>query len=184
MSGTVIVDPPWAYNKSSRHKNQAGYANFHYEPLTVDDLKKLPVGTLGDYLFLWAVWPFVEAAYGLIHTWGFEPVTALTWVKTTGLTLGKELPFKPAYGVGYWFRGATEPCLIAKKSGVLSIRTPWVGLLCDNAGHSRKPDTLYEVIEKDFPGPYTELFARRQRDGWRCEGGDLGGKDIREVLHG
>lgn len=181
MTGTVVVDPPWAYEKTSRHEKLTGYRDEHYEPLSIEDLKKLDIGQFGDYLFLWTVWPFVEASYGVLRGWGFVPVTAVTWVKTTELIAGKELPFKPKYGVGYWFRGATEPCIIAKKPGAKSIRTPWIGLLCESAQHSRKPDTLHEIIEKDFPGPYTEVFARRPRPGWQCIGNEIDGRDVREV---
>ena len=37
--------------------------------------------------------------------------------------------------------------------------------------HSRKPDELYEIIEKCSPGPYLELFARGQHSpNWRVWG--------------
>ena len=39
--------------------------------------------------------------------------------------------------------------------------------------HSRKPDELYEVIEKCSPGPHLELFARHQRSGWVSWGNEL-----------
>jgi len=32
--------------------------------------------------------------------------------------------------------------------------------------HSRKPDEIYDIIEACSPGPYLELFARFQRNGW------------------
>jgi N6-adenosine-specific RNA methylase IME4 len=32
--------------------------------------------------------------------------------------------------------------------------------------HSRKPDELYEIIEKCSVGPYLEIFARGKRKGW------------------
>lgn len=36
--------------------------------------------------------------------------------------------------------------------------------------HSRKPDELYEIIEKCSPGPYLELFARGARKCWKVFG--------------
>lgn len=36
--------------------------------------------------------------------------------------------------------------------------------------HSRKPDELYEIIEKCSPGPFLELFARGARKGWNVFG--------------
>jgi N6-adenosine-specific RNA methylase IME4 len=32
--------------------------------------------------------------------------------------------------------------------------------------HSRKPDEQYELIEACSSGPYLELFARGERNGW------------------
>jgi hypothetical protein len=32
--------------------------------------------------------------------------------------------------------------------------------------HSRKPDELYDLIERCSPGPYLEIFARGKRKGW------------------
>ena len=32
--------------------------------------------------------------------------------------------------------------------------------------HSAKPDAFYDLVESVSPGPYLELFARRQRLGW------------------
>ncbi len=33
-------------------------------------------------------------------------------------------------------------------------------------GHSAKPDAFADLIEQVSPGPYLEMFARRQRLGW------------------
>jgi hypothetical protein len=32
--------------------------------------------------------------------------------------------------------------------------------------HSRKPDAFLDMVEQVSPGPYLEMFARRQRLGW------------------
>ena len=39
--------------------------------------------------------------------------------------------------------------------------------------HSRKPDELYEIIERCSPGPYLELFARGKREGWDQWGNEV-----------
>lgn len=36
--------------------------------------------------------------------------------------------------------------------------------------HSRKPDEQYAIVEACSPGPYLELFARGERDGWASWG--------------
>ncbi len=39
--------------------------------------------------------------------------------------------------------------------------------------HSRKPDEIYERIERFCAGPYLELFARQRRNGWFSDGNEL-----------
>ena len=40
-------------------------------------------------------------------------------------------------------------------------------------GHSVKPGEFYDAFERLSPGPYAELFARRERVGWQCFGDEL-----------
>ena len=198
--GTVIVDPPWPYQRSGeKHSMGRGYSNYEYPPLAMTDLESLPVGELADYLFLWTTPAFdgTGQACRLAECWGFTVITTIYWVKVKSVDPTKNPAyFEPSYGVGYWFRGCVEPILVCKNPKVQSIRTAWVGLLSKNAGHSRKPNSLYEIVEKraeksarknevcEFPGPYCELFARERRRGWTCFGNQApgDGKDIRISL--
>ncbi len=185
--GTIIVDPPWPYRKVVSRKS-GGYSNEQYSSLTLNDICCLPVGKLSDYVFLWTTPAFhgPGEVFTVAEKWGLKRITTIYWVKGTGFQAGEELAFsfKPSYGVGYWFRGCVEPILICKQPRVKSIRTPWVGLISPNAQHSRKPESLYEIIESNFPGPYCELFARSPRKGWASFGDEApeDGKDIRESL--
>ena len=43
--------------------------------------------------------------------------------------------------------------------------------------HSRKPEEPYELIEHHLPGPYLELFARRERAGW-----DVWGDEVESIV--
>lgn len=189
---TAIIDPPWAYEQASHHKRLTGYSTGHkYNSLSTADLAALPIGAMNlRYCFLWTTGPFIEDAYKLIRAWGMEPITMLAWVKcaeiqTNGLQAfpiadgeDKHPEFKPTYGVGYWFRGCVEPIILAKAPGAPSIRTPFVGLLSPNAGHSRKPQTLHQIVEEYFPGPYVELFGRRTSPGWTVLGNEAPGDGL------
>lgn len=172
--GTILADPPWDYQRTSRqgdaaHKKLSGYSDMHYAPLTTSSLCDLPVGDLArddSVLLLWTTWPFVPAAVKVMESWGFKFVTGLPWVKVTASHAGLE------YGVGYWFRGCTEPLLVGRRQK--SYRTNMQGILTGDLaglavrslGHSRKPQDVYHLAEA-FPGPYLELFARGdQRPGW------------------
>jgi N6-adenosine-specific RNA methylase IME4 len=39
--------------------------------------------------------------------------------------------------------------------------------------HSEKPDEVYRRIERLYPGPYLELFARKPRKGWTVWGNEV-----------
>jgi N6-adenosine-specific RNA methylase IME4 len=42
--------------------------------------------------------------------------------------------------------------------------------------HSRKPLAVHRLLERLYPGPYEEIFARRHVRGWRCSGNELEGQ--------
>lgn len=202
--GTLLVDPPWSYDRTSRHEKLSGYADDHYEVLTQEELAALPIGQLGhdeSVLLLWTTWPFIQDALNLIKAWQFEFVTGLPWVKANliqpvlpGLESDANFEAKLAYGVGFWFRGATEPLLVGRRQK--SYRTPLLGVLDDvfdstqglihgPLRHSQKPASVYGLVEKGgFPGPYLEIFAREQRPGWYSLGNECAGDcmDIRKRL--
>lgn len=182
---TAIIDPPWAYERVSKHKKLSGYVsqegNEQYVTLSNDDLKALPVGkVVQDYVFLWTTGPFIREALDLLDSWGFEYKSQLCWYKNTG------------YGVGYWFRGDHELILVGKRPGAPSIRTnerslfSIMGTVLEHkrTRHSAKPDALHEIAERHFPGPYLEIFGRRSREGWTVLGNEAPGDglDIRESL--
>ena len=197
--GVVLADPPWAYEKTSRHEKLRGYSDTHYAPLDTKALQELPVDKYtadSAVLLLWTTWPFIGDALQVVDAWGFEYVTGLPWVKVTSRD-----DTKPVYGVGYWMRGATEVILIGKKHGGRSARTPFIGLVeegfvdplsglvTESFQHSRKPDDVYMLAEafgaQVAPGkPRLELFARRPREGWVSLGNEApgDGRDIRERL--
>jgi site-specific DNA-methyltransferase (adenine-specific) len=175
---TAVVDPPWPYQpRGGKHIHGSGYVE--YDTLTIKDLCDLPIGEhVGGYLFLWTTAPMILEAPKLIEAWGFQYATMLTWVKrTTGGGL--------AYGAGYWYRGCAEFVMVAKKPAMSSVRTHKRNAFeAQIRGASEKPEVFQDHVERHYPGPYLELFARRQRLGWTCLGNECpgDGKDIRESL--
>jgi N6-adenosine-specific RNA methylase IME4 len=186
--GTTIVDPPWPYQNTSRHAKLSGYSDVEYAAMTMEDLKVLPVGDVtSNILLLWATGALIPDAVELVKAWGFEYKTMMFWHKATRPPLENldgERVYRPAYGVGYWVRGDTEPVIIAKKPGTPSYRTNERATFIEQRGkHSEKPPNLHRLAEKHFPGPYLELFARRQTPNWVCLGdGVEEGRDIGDSL--
>jgi N6-adenosine-specific RNA methylase IME4 len=80
-------------------------------------------------------------------------------------------------GMGHSVRMAHEVCLIAKRGRPTRnspLNVPSV-FFAPRGEHSAKPEAFYDLVERFAPGPYVELFARRQRKGWVCLGDEAGG---------
>jgi N6-adenosine-specific RNA methylase IME4 len=165
----LYADPPWEYDNTGVH----GAADHHYPTMPLDDISSL----LDDQriavadnavLFLWATNPFLQDAFYVINSWGFEYKTNMAWIKTDLV--------KP--GSGFYVRGRHELLLICTRGSFTPLDahiSPPIGSVISApvGDHSSKPDDFYTVIERLYPGcNYLELFARRQRDGWEGWGYD------------
>jgi hypothetical protein len=73
----------------------------------------------------------------------------------------------PRMGMGFWTRANTEHCLLATRGHPKRLHADVrQGIIELPRQHSRKPDCIYERIERLVAGPYCELFARQARPGW------------------
>lgn len=170
----ILADPPWRYRDATPNRAIEN----HYQTMSDEEIYSLPVGELAtdeSVLLLWATWPKLVEAQAVMSAWGFEYVSGFPWIKIQGhpqYFLDGTLQIVPQYGMGFWVRGCSEPVLIGKRKNTPAPHSSFVGLLSPNLQHSRKPDNLYEYAEK-LPGPYLELFARRQRPGWDVFGNEV-----------
>lgn len=130
--------------------------------MSISDLRALRLpARLNAHLFLWTTNAFMDKAYDVARAWGFQPKTIVTWVKT-------KPDGTPSMKTGNYFRGATEHFLFCIR-GSLPLSTDRAyptAFLWPRLSHSVKPDAFYDLVESVSPGPYLELFARRQRLGW------------------
>lgn len=161
---TILIDPPWDWGDEG-DVNQLGRAKPDYATMPFDQLLRLPVAELADvdcHLYLWITNRSLPKGFALMDAWGFRYVTCVTWVK-------------PSFGMGNYFRGQTEHMLFGVK-GSQTLRRKDAGTVFHarrgEGGHSSKPTEAYDLIESCSPGPYLEMFARRQRDGWTAWGAD------------
>lgn len=166
---TIVADPPW--QTRLRGAGAAGSqgpkgAQTHYPLMPLGDLTLLALEQLMDpdgcTLFLWttsrALWE--GDAYLLCAGWHVEPRQLHTWVK-------------PGLGLGTFGRGTTEHFLVATRgSPAVDFRSIPTSHHWPKGGHSEKPGAFYELVERVSPGPYLEMFARRQRLGWDTWGNE------------
>jgi N6-adenosine-specific RNA methylase IME4 len=192
---TAVIDPDWPYSCApdvrGGNGKLSGFTRYHEternayaqkKAMSIAELKALPIGRVVDgYVLLWTVGPFLlnGSAVGLLNAWGFEAVSLVTWGKY-------DLENGHGYGgVGFWFLGNAEFCVVAKRPNWPSIRTGKSSLVIDKKrNHSAKPKAIHELCEQRFPGPYLEVFGREQRDGWTVLGDEAPGDggDVRETL--
>ena len=74
-----------------------------------------------------------------------------------------------------YFRGSTEHTIFSVK-GSQPLRRKDVGTwLAAPRGerHISKPDEFYQLVESCSPGPYLDMFSRKQRDGWKSWGAEV-----------
>jgi N6-adenosine-specific RNA methylase IME4 len=128
--------------------------------MSTETICALPVSELATdaaVLFLWTTAPHLQEAFRVIESWRFAYKTNVAWVKDRS-------------GLGYWIRNQHELLLIAARGDIPAPspnRRPVSIIEAPRREHSRKPDEVYELIERMYPDlPKIELFARSRRPGW------------------
>lgn len=157
----IYADPPWRYEyietESRAIENQ-------YPTMTLDEICALPVDNIAAddcVLLMWATSPKLSEAMQVLEAWGFNYRTCMVWVKDK-------------IGMGYYARQQHELLLIAARGELptpLPENRPPSVFYGERTEHSRKPQTVYELIERMYPEyERVELFARNRRDGWQAWG--------------
>ena len=171
-AGAICADCP-GRSTPIRRKAASAARTATTAPMTLNAIKALPVGALAAdncALLAWGVWPEHPGVLDVIASWGFQYKTAaFVWVKTTktaeAITLAGE---GLHWGMGYATRSNSEPCLLATRGAPLRLAADVHQAIIAPVGeHSVKPDEAYRRIERLYPGPYLELFARKPRKAGR-----------------
>jgi N6-adenosine-specific RNA methylase IME4 len=170
-AGVIYVDPPWTFRTYSGRGKQRS-AERHFDVMSLDDIKMLPVAPLAANacaLLLWAVCPELPGALDVIRAWGFEYSTvAFGWVKQNPSGEGLFT------GMGYHTRSNIELCLLGLRGAPARLVKDVHQVVMTPVGeHSEKPEEVARRIERLYPGPYLELFARRPRAGWTVWGNEV-----------
>ena len=164
---TIYADPPWRFqNRSGKVAPEHKRLN-RYETMSLEDKKNLPVSEIAaekSHLYLWVPNALLPEGLAVMEAWGFEYKSNLIWekVRKDGQPDGR--------GVGFYFRNVTEMVLFGirgEKNRTLDPARSQVNLIRTmKREHSRKPDEMVELIERCSPGPFLEMFARGDREGW------------------
>lgn len=150
--GTIVADPPWQYGNTSTR----GAAEDHYSTMTIEELCDLDVAREAaadqSHLYLWSTAGHLPEAFRVMQAWGFEYKTYLVWVK-------------PQMGMGNYFRVSTELLLFGVRGGLRTRTRDTKNYEVVGRGkHSSKPEQFHDLIVRNSPGPYLEMFARCSAD--------------------
>lgn len=163
---TILADPPWQFQNRTGKMAPEHRRLLRYPTMPLKEIQVLPVGqcaTASSHLYLWVPNALLQEGLSVMQAWGFTYKSNIVWykVRKDGGPDGR--------GVGFYFRNVTELILFGVRGSMRTLapgRTQVNLLSTRKREHSRKPDELYDIIESCSPGPYLEVFARFQRQGW------------------
>lgn len=165
----IVADPPWQYkNKNTGGSMKSGSAA-KYPTMALEDICNLQVPDICErdaILFLWGTTPLADYSMEVMSAWGFKYKTKIYWRKIMSL------------GVGYWFRGQVEECLVGVRGNVKAFRSQRPNFIQSKVrNHSQKPEEFFELIEPSLDkfnlSNRIELFARQYRVGWDSWGNEI-----------
>lgn len=166
---TIVADPPWDYGKDRMvgtfgpDSGPMKHAELPYPTMSVDEIAALPVSSFAapdSHLYLWTTQRYLPDAFNVLEAWGFSRSAVLVWSK-------------PAMGIVGTFVCSAEFVLFGRR-GKLPAKRKHLGTVFEwsRRGHSQKPEAFLDLVESISPGPYLELFARRNRLGWDTWGNE------------
>jgi len=171
--GTILIDPPWRFSNRTGKVGPEHKRLYRYKTMSFEEIAQLPIGELAlprSHLYLWCPNALLLEALTIMKRWDFTYKTNIVWykVRKDGGPDGR--------GVGFYFRNVTELLLFGVKGKLRTLkpgRTQVNILITRKREHSRKPEEVYDLIERCSPEPYLELFARERVPRWEQWGDEL-----------
>jgi N6-adenosine-specific RNA methylase IME4 len=179
---TIVADPPWPSAGDCDYRSRPWASKggrrgrdtfFPYATMTLEDIYAIKVDHLAEdesHLYLWVTAGLNRVGVGVetAEAWGFKVVSEIVWAK-------------PSFGLGKFPRPQHEIVLVCRRGSLPfqvnnagSVQTWHQTRGKGNGGkiHSAKPEGFLDLVEQASPGPYLELFARRNRFNWDTWGNE------------
>jgi len=161
----IYADPPWPVGSMVMDKWSSPIED-KYPTMSIEEISNLPVvekSADNCSLFLWTTHTFLPDALRIINDWGFKYFCCITWDKGSGWTQNG-------------FHKMTELLLYAYKGKInidqygKAIPT----LISENkTKHSKKPNSIRDLIISKTQEPRLEMFGRELHDGFIVWGNDV-----------
>ena len=177
----IYADPAWQYKSKECLAKKSilnGKLNTHYDTMTLNELKELPIQNISNdncLLFLWVVSPMLDDCIDVLKSWGFKYSTiAFVW-------------YKQKTNPGSYTMSECEICVVGKKGKIPNprgTRNTRQFLSEKKTKHSSKPNEIRNRITSMFPAQNKiELFAREKTDGWDVWGNEVESDIFLEVIN-
>lgn len=157
----IYCDPPWQYSNSGFEMS----AEENYDTINIDELCDMDIKSISAencVCFMWVTNPILRDGQRLLKEWGFDYKTNFAWIKEN-------------HTAGFYVFGKHEILMIGVRGSMLPTGEKFKSVIeGTNLIHSKKPEIVYNIIEKMYPGcKYIELFARNEREGWKVWGNEI-----------
>ncbi len=195
----LCADPPWPFLDKLPGGGRGAVKKYKLMTLSRIQKYPLPEMADDSVLALWRVSSMQAEALDVIKAWGFTLKSEVVWNKRrrcgtckgigrvqAGVSVNHTFAVKDCeacggvghrahFGMGRQVRMAHEVCLLATRGKNIrrdetSARNVPSTFEAMTGEHSDKPAAFFRILERLYAGPYHELFARGQREGWHCEG--------------
>ena len=180
---TIMADPPWLFENSTGKMAPEHKRLFRYPTMTNEEIMSMPVNEIAlpkSHLYLWVPNALIETGLEVMKRWGFTYKTNIVWYKV------RKDGGPDRRGVGFYFRNVTELILFGVKGNFRTLdpgRSMPNIIISQKREHSRKPEEVYDVVEKCSQGPFLELFARHSRSNWTSWGNQVDSEWNNEVSY-
>ncbi len=161
---TIVIDPPWEMKKILREERPKQDV-FDYKTMTIEEITAFPISAIADddgcHVYLWTTQRYLPHSFEIFKEWGVRYECLLTWVKNVGFT-----PFSFMYSTEHILFGRIGKLDLLKMGKRLDFQAKV-------QGHSVKPDIFYDLVAEVSPAPRIDVFARKQRDGFKSYGNEI-----------
>lgn len=153
----IMMDVPWNYG--TQYDAGSRRVGNPYPEMSLEEIYNLSIPASKDcILFFWTTQKFLEESFKIIKHYGFEYKGLIVWDKED-------------MGMGATLRMQCEFCMLAFKGKPIWNITDMRDIIHEKRReHSRKPDTLYNIINDKLPGRRLDYFSRENREGWQTFG--------------
>lgn len=184
----ILADPPWYFRSfaavPNHHSSRA--IERHYRTMRLDEIVGMKVKEIAardSHLFLWTTGPMLEHTFSVAKAWGYRySGSGFVWVKmiprvgkmqTMFLTFDEWTRMLHT-GLGFTTRKNAEFCLLFRRGRARRLAKDVHEIIVSPVReHSRKPDEVFDRIQRYCAGPYLELFSREARPGWSAWGNEV-----------